>query len=211
MNLVDLHSHKLDHYDCNIAISQIELYDLVPNGLYSFGIHPWCTLNELRVDLLFSRLKMLLDSPNPPFAIGECGLDKLRGASMDRQIEALELQLKLSIQYNRPVIIHCVKAWDQLLSLINLSSFKDVKIVIHGFRGSPQLMNQLIKRPNLWLSFGVNYREDTLRDIPIDRLFIETDTSDVKIDDLYSQIALSKNISKQELVGNINKNFIQLK
>jgi len=211
MRLIDIHTHNIEQDPKVITLAQFELSNRLPIGYYSFGIHPWNTSDKELVDLSIAKLIILLESSNPPLAIGECGLDKIRGASLDRQLEVFEQQLYLAVKFSKPVIVHCVKAWDHFITLVKRSCFTGVKIIIHGFRGSTELMKQLTRLPNIWLSFGEYYREDSVIAIPIDRMFIETDTSGIPIDAIYTQIANIKNISKLELVDQINKNFIQLK
>lgn len=144
-----------------------------------------------------------------PFAIGECGLDKLRGASMDYQICWFKRQIELSEKVQKPLIIHCVKAWDELL-LLHKQVNPRMPWIIHGFRGKPQLAKQLISKTNIFLSFGVNFNTGSLLITPLSKLFIETDDIEYDLSALYYSVANERNIPLNELISQIECNFVSL-
>ena len=149
-------------------------------------------------------------------AIGEAGFDKLRGPSPEIQHKAFEEQARIAEAVKKPLFIHCVRSWDELLQ-----SHKRVKPlmpwIIHGFRGKKELAAQLISR-NMYISFWFDFvirpeSSELIRSLPSDRIFLETDGSDADIKEIYSKVALDTGISMEELksiiLSNFNKVFIK--
>ena len=145
-------------------------FDLMDGAFYSAGIHPWWTagsLEQLWQGLLFwSRHPQVV-------AIGECGLDKLRGADILLQKECFVRQVELAESCHLPVTIHCVKAFDQMLSL-HKQIHPTTQWTIHGFRGKPDLARQLLMA-GFNLSFGRRYNVESWDLTPPDRRYRETD------------------------------------
>lgn len=84
-------------------------------------------------------------------AVGEIGLDKLRGAPYPEQLAAFEAALKVADKLAKPVVIHCVRAWSDLLRLA--APYRGMRKMVHGFRGSPELAAEL-QAHGFWLSLG---------------------------------------------------------
>jgi len=172
----------------------------------SIGIHPWHIKTEniqKNLDLIekyatFHNVK----------AIGECGLDKLCRTDFNLQKEVFLSQIAISEKAGKPLIIHCVKSFDEMVDFKKKTQPRQAWI-IHGFRGKPE---QAIQLTNLgfYLSFGLNYNEESLKKIPMERLFLETDDSDCDIQTLYQKAAKILRIPEQKLVQQIgeNVNFI---
>ena len=152
------------------ALLSPEDFPLVEGGLYSAGIHPWWTEHDL--DRLWNGL-LAWAGHAQVVAIGECGLDKLRGASMEVQKEIFVRQLELGEHLSLPVTIHCVKAFDQLLSL-RKTLRPSVQWTVHGFRGKPELAKQLLAA-GFNLSFGKHFNAESYALTPDARRYRETD------------------------------------
>jgi len=84
-------------------------------------------------------------------AIGETGLDRLKGPSFDVQIPVFKKHIELSENLGKPVIIHCVKAWEELIQ-IRRETKPTQSWIIHGYRGKPELTKRLIQEGFLFLS-----------------------------------------------------------
>jgi TatD DNase family protein len=143
-------------------------------------------------------------------AIGEAGFDTMRGADMELQERIFEKVITLSEHYQKPLIIHCVKAWDKLLALHKNRKIKQTWIV-HGFHGNYELALQLIKR-NMALSFGCKLLNDTklqsvFSKIPIDSLFLETDDTKMNIVDIYRTAATIREIDVETLRNRLFETF----
>lgn len=208
MLFFDIHTHNKDSDRDVISIYNLSPQD-IKNGItssdsshfFSVGIHPWdiSTPNEINIDYL----KEILAQKNI-VAIGECGLDKLTEAPMNKQIEVFCQQIALSEEYALPMIIHCVKAWDELIALHKKFSPKQ-KWIIHGFRGKEKQAEQLIQL-GFALSIGEHYNKDILKSIYPNHLFIETDTSSVDIKRIYETVATNLEINTSRLSEDIKQN-----
>lgn len=138
---------------------------------YSVGIHPWETATVIGPDVWGWLERTAADARVA--AIGECGLDALRGAPLGDQESLFLRQAKLAGRLEKPLIIHCVRAWHRLLAL--RKELPDtVPLIIHGFRGKPELARQLLDA-GFSLSFGTKYNPATMALCPPQRLYRETD------------------------------------
>ena len=201
----DIHTHHLPVHpeDAAIVNSLVPTFD-VGTGLFrSVGIHPW-ELTEHNAGQLLDYLKQQLRKKQF-VAVGEAGLDKLAVASMELQLTVFKAQVRLSEEYGLPLIIHCVKAMDELLAV--KKEFRPQQAWIwHGFRGKTEQAVQLLKK-GFYLSLGIRYNEDSLRVIPLDRLFLETDDSETDICQVYERAARTLGISVIKLTEQIQHNI----
>ncbi len=209
MIFFNIHTH---HYTQQKDVLEIvnqypqEFDHSIPN--YSIGIHPWYIVEDrIEKDLQIIESKLKEESC---LALGECGLDKRVETSMDLQQIVLEKQLALADKYQKPVIIHCVAAFQELIAIKNKLNIS-VPIIIHGFSKNIEVANQLVKN-EFYLSFGkyliLNKElELVFKSIPTDRLFLETDTIEEHIKEVYELAAKYKNIEMGEMKTIINANF----
>lgn len=179
--MFDFHTHRLDTPPGTGIVSLPQHIVLSPHswppeaeGLYAAGIHPWWTHDaQFSLDTYLHSLHHLLAYPQV-VQVGECGLDRLRGATLDRQIEVFKAQVTLSEHYQKGMTLHVVRAFDVLLSL-----HKQLRPLqrwtIHGFRGGPALARQLLQA-GLDLSFGHIYNAEAFALTPENRRKWETDS-----------------------------------
>lgn len=120
-------------------------------------------------------------------AIGECGLDATRDIPMSQQLEIFEKHISLSEKLKKPLIIHCVKAFDTLIATRRKTHPAQLWI-IHGFRGKPQQAEQL-RREGLLLSFGAKYNPETLKIFRPGEVLFESDDDTLPIDTIYRRAA----------------------
>jgi TatD DNase family protein len=180
----------------------------IPGIAFTYGIHPWF-LNEENHKHLLSSVENSAGLPDV-IAIGEAGFDRLRGPSMKLQHLAFEEQIAISEELRKPVVIHCVRAWDELLSVQKKLRPK-MPWLVHGFRGNVVLANQLLSK-GMYLSFWFDFAlrpesAELLSHLPIDRIFLETDGADVDIRAIYDKVAADLELSDYELRSKILKNF----
>ncbi|MBE0393268.1 TatD family hydrolase [Flavobacterium sp. PL002] len=175
---------------------------------YSIGIHPWY-INEARIksDLVIIESKL---KENNCLAIGESGLDKRIEIPMDLQQQVFESQLLLAQKYNKPVVIHCVAAFQEVIDTKKRLKIT-VPMIIHGFSKSLQLAKQLVDN-GFYLSFGKYLLrnpelETVFITIPNDRFFLETDTIEETIEDVYALAAKYKKTTVIEIQQLISTNF----
>jgi TatD DNase family protein len=152
-----------------------------PLVLPSFGYHPWY-LHERTADWLAVLEKFLDETPS---AVGEIGLDRWKpGLSYDGQEEVFLAQLRLAAARNLPVSIHCLQAWGRLLELLQAEPRPRVGFVLHSYGGSAEMVTSLVKLgayfsfPGYFLHARKLKQRETFRQIPTDRLLIETDAPD---------------------------------
>ena len=133
MAYFDIHTHTIPQ-DASQAILSVDTHSL-PIGENirhaSIGIHPWY-LTEPHAE---AQWKALQDSVNDPriIAIGEAGLDKLKGASISLQTSIFRKEIDLAETYGLPMVIHCVRAFNELIQL--KKAYKPTQPwIIHGFR-----------------------------------------------------------------------------
>ncbi|MFI3239132.1 MAG: TatD family hydrolase [Bacteroidales bacterium] len=170
MEIEDIHTHHLRHRA--IVNSTPDDFDPQPGYYYSIGIHPWsshCVTTEQ-----LDKLDTLATHPSV-IAIGETGIDKLRGASLEEQIELFRHHIHLAEKLGKPLIIHTVKSFNEILQL-HRSEHPSVAWIIHGFRGNPTIAGQLIAR-GIYLSYGINHNPESLATTPRTHLLLETDTA----------------------------------
>ena len=201
----DIHTHHLPVHpeDAAIVNSLVPTFD-VGTGLFrSVGIHPW-ELTEHNAGQLLDYLKQQLRKKQF-VAVGEAGLDKLAVASMELQLTVFKAQVRLSEEYGLPLIIHCVKAMDELLAV--KKEFRPQQAWIwHGFRGKTEQAVQLLKK-GFYLSLGEYYSDETMQTVPDERLFLETDNSSLDIEDILCRAAKVRGVEVEVLRETIRRNI----
>ena len=204
--ILDIHTHKGEEQSGGKAIinyRQLAGTPLQEGYYYSVGIHPW-ELTEHNAGQLLDYLKQQLRKKQF-VAVGEAGLDKLAVASMELQLTVFKAQVRLSEEYGLPLIIHCVKAMDELLAV--KKEFRPQQAWIwHGFRGKPEQAVQLLKK-GFYLSFGEHYPDETMQTVPDERLFLETDNSSLDIEDILCRAAKVRGVEVEVLRETIRRNI----
>lgn len=186
MFFFDFHTHRVPEAADVVA---------VVDGRDTWGIHPWRADVPAAVPVLEGRL-----------AIGECGLDALRGPALDVQEAVLYRQVLLSEAQGLPLVIHCVKALDRLLAL-RREWHPSQPWMLHGFRGKPQQLRSLLAA-GFYVSFGAQYNPDSLRLCPLDRLMLETDDAPAPtIHYIYSNAAQVLGIPMDDLCARMAENY----
>jgi TatD DNase family protein len=180
----------------------------IPGVAYTYGIHPWFLTEDNHKELIASVQNTVTD--NEVIAIGEAGFDRLRGPSLELQRIVFEEQIAISEELHKPVVIHCVRAWDEILSVQKKLRPK-MPWLIHGFRGNLELATQLLSK-GMFLSFwfGFVLRPESgylLKNLPSDRIFLETDGAEVDIRDIYSKVARDLGLPVIKLKSIIFNNY----
>lgn len=177
-------------------------------AFYSIGIHPWyIDENRLHNDLKIIEEKLQFDNC---LAIGECGLDKRIEIPLELQISVFEKQLELAQKFKKPVVIHCVAAFQEVTAIKKKMKIS-VPMIIHGFSKNRQLAEQLIK-DGFYLSFGKYLLRNpdlktVFKEIPNDRFFLETDTIEETIQQVYELASEYKGLNIKELKDIISSNY----
>lgn len=202
MTYFDFHHHHIQREN---GIYNLRFNETVPFGLFSAGIHPndagWNIPNQ------FDWLEEISKHKNC-VAIGECGLDGLIDVNNSIQEDVFNRQIELANERNKPLIIHCVRRFSQLIPLKKKAK---VPMIVHGFNKRKTVGEELQKH-QFYLSFGktvlhhVNLQQ-FVKDFPLEKLFLETDDDDFNLQELYQKVAELKGITIEELQEKIEENL----
>ena len=209
---INLHTHQFSNDSEVIEIVNQYPWEFdvsIPN--YSIGIHPWyIDENRLENDLEIIKEKLQLSEC---LALGECGLDKRIEIPLSVQITVFKKQLELVQQTNKPIILHCVAAFEEVIAIK-----KEMKIenpmIIHGFSKNEQVALSLLKN-GFYLSFGKYLLrnpdlEKVINFAPENQILLETDTIEETIYEVYEKAASIKGISVQEMKTMVFTNFSKI-
>lgn len=179
------------------AVNSVMAGQPLPEGncLFSMGIHPWQTDNQ-DLDKLFEEVTQAVADPRV-VAIGETGIDRLRGADTGIQTEIFNQHVQLALSTGKPLIIHAVRATDLLLPGLKKAS-AHVPVIIHGFRGKPVEAMQLVNS-GAYISLGERFNPETAAAIPAAKLLAETDESPLPIQAIISKIAEARRVETARL------------
>ncbi len=184
--VIDIHTHN--------AQTLAQTIDTV-------GIHPWYALEP---DL--SAVESLVTDVD---AIGEIGLDFVCDTPREVQIAIFRAQLSLAERHEKAVVLHCVKAFEEVMKI--LSKFHLKAVIFHGFIGSKEQAQRAVHQ-GYYLSFGERTfcspkTIEAMLSTPLSRLFIETDESATPIEEIYARIAELRGISIAKLDKATEENF----
>ena len=205
----NIHTHKSSNQK-----NVLEIVNQYPNEFdgtienYSIGIHPWY-INENRVEADLEIIEEKLQLANC-LALGECGLDKRIEIPFEIQISVFEKQIKLAKKYNKPLILHCVSAYQEVIEIKKRLQI-EVPMIIHGFSKNNQVAKSLLEN-GFYLSFGKYLLrnpelETVFKQVPNNQFFLETDTIDETLEEVYAIASKYKNIKMENLKKIISDNF----
>lgn len=184
--IVDIHTHNTK--------TKAQTIDTV-------GIHPW---HATTADLSLVESRAATTD-----AIGEIGLDFACDTPREEQEHIFREQLALAERFEKPVVLHCVRAFERVMQI--LKDYRLKAVIFHGFIGSTEQAQRAVKQ-GYYLSFGERtFRSpksiEAMRSTPLSRLFVESDESDTPIEEIYTKIAELRGISIAELTTATEKNF----
>ena len=209
---INLHTHTFSNLsDVMEVVNQYpwEFDASIPN--YSIGIHPWyIDENRLETDLETIKQKLQLDKC---LALGECGLDKRIEIPLDLQISVFKQQLELVKETQKPIVLHCVAAYDEVIAIKKEMKMEN-PMIIHGFSKNEKVAQSLLKN-GFYLSFGKYLlRNPDLEKVftfaPENQILLETDTIEESIYQVYEKAAAIKGISIEEMKAIVFTNFSKI-
>jgi len=207
MQLLDLHTHQasVDFAICNQGTSQGKA-----KSWYSLGLHPWYLKESWQHDL--DEMKTFAYDHNL-MAIGECGFDLIKGPSESIQQAAFLAQIHWAQELGLPIIMHQVKGL-HLLQQVLKNEQELPAIIWHGYNQKSSIGASLLDF-SIYFSFGKDLlksgsnAQEFLKICPIERIFLETDDSDLNIEQIFSQASLLLQLPVETLgrqvVDNWNK------
>lgn len=206
MQQINIHTHKRGNGIYILDISDGRKKE--NKELCSRGIHP----------LFVSSVKLeeieQAAATNGIVAIGEAGLDRNSTVSLEEQLRLFCAEIEISEKYGLPLIIHCVKAYPELISLYRAKK-PTQSWIIHGYNNNKEILTELLKH-GFYISGGKNLMNPVsnisrlIPDIPLAQLFLETDDSDYTLEMIYTQAAKKIGISQKELENQLYCNFTNL-
>lgn len=200
---INIHTHILKLKE--LAILNLE-DSKEADSYFSIGIHP----NQSHKDDLDFDAFIKKTGQKNCLAIGECGLDKIISTPIEIQKAVFKKQIEISENENLPLILHCVKAWNEVLRIKKEYEPKQPWI-FHGFRKTALLESVLENK--LMISVGTpliydSKLQEVFDQIPTNQLFLETDSDNrFSIEDVYCKAAELKGISLEELKDQLLANF----
>lgn len=204
----DIHTHRPSLPQV-FAIQNLytDFGSAVSTNNYSMGLHPWYLENS---DADFQMLQKNAAAPNV-LAIGECGLDKVCKTNWELQLWVLIRQIALANDLRKPIIIHCVRAFEELIKL--LDEYPPLMpVIIHGYNKSAEVASRLLAR-GFYLSFGAAILADNtkatqvLSSVPDNLFFLETDDATVSISDIYRHAAEIRKTDEETIILQVQRNF----
>lgn len=199
----NIHTHKSTNQE-----NVLEIVNQYPNefddtvSYFSIGIHPWY-IDVDKTNEFLQIIEEKLQHQNC-LALGECGLDKRIETPLEIQAEVFEKQLYLAEKYQKPVILHCVSAYQEVIEIKKRLKIT-VPMVIHGFSKNWQVAKSLLDN-GFYLSFGKYLLRNpelasVFEQVPNNRFFLETDTIEESITDVYNKAAFIKKMDVEQIIS----------
>ena len=196
--ITDAHTHCPTAMQAVISVSP-EDFNPQQGQLYSVGIHPWQSANPGANALL--PLLERCASHRQVVAVGETGLDPLRGAPLDVQLQLMRAHMAIATAVGKPLVVHCVRTSQQVLRLWrDTATDRRTPWMVHGFRGNERVLAPLAQA-GLYISYGVRFNAAALQDTPRSQMLIETDDSPLGIDATACAVAKSLDITPQAVMA----------
>ncbi|MFA8298877.1 MAG: TatD family hydrolase [Hyphomicrobiales bacterium] len=207
---IDIHTHSTGEGD-------VEIINIMPGDsssgiFYSIGIHP--SYIDKYQSHGFDILKEEINKKNC-LAVGESGIDLFRKeVSLSVQKDVFIRHIELSELYKKPLVIHAVRSYNHIIELKKLIR-PSMKWIIHGFYGGDQVLSSLLNH-GIYISFGPNifHRSQkftsSIKLMPLNQLFFETDEYNIEISDVYKEFASIKRIELNKLIVSVRNNFSEV-
>lgn len=194
MPILDVHTHNQNAENAVISCNPHEFNP--QNGkYYSIGIHPWHS--EEFSDEIFNKVAELA-TLDTVVAIGECGIDALRGSTIEQQVIQAQLHARLAEKVRKPLILHCVRTGNFIINLHR--KLRPIQPwIIHGFRGTSGLATSLLGCQGIYLSYGEHFNPQAVEVTPVSHILVETDESTLPITEIAEKISKIKGCMPHEL------------
>lgn len=209
---IDIHRHSINKGKAQICIRNLfhnQSNQIEPDQYYSVGLHPW----HVNADSLGENLCLVRNIANHHqiIAIGEAGLDKKIDTPIELQLQAFQSQIDIAVEADKPIIIHCVRAYNEIYNL-KIKAGSKKPWLIHWFNADIQMALQMIRK-GFYLSFGhMLFKEDSkafkaFSKIPMEFVFFETDDAGYEIDEIYKRASEILSIPISLVEKKIEQNF----
>ena len=205
--ITNFHSHDINAQQALISVD-VDEFNPQYGKVYSVGIHPWNIDDDWQDKV--KRLEQVAQHPLV-VAIGETGLDSLKGPSLDVQEQVMQAHINIAAAAGKPLIIHCVRTSQQVLRLWRDNPHAhNVAWVIHGLRGNENVARELLNA-GFYLSYGAKFNEKALATTPLDHLLVETDDEPSEsISEVLKSIAQAKQSSVWRLRRTVRRTALKI-
>lgn len=211
---IDIHSHNKEEEKgvirfINLFPGQLNNFIISSEHYFTLGIHPWY-IKEYCLEEDIDLIKNYCEHKNCR-AIGEIGLDRITDFPLEKQTEIFLKQLNIAELINKPAIIHCVKAFPELLS-IKKSRESKIPWIIHGYNNNSQIAQELLAH-NCYISFGYHLMVDNsnaqkvFKKIPVNMFLLESDDKKITIQEVYKAAAEIKEMDIKKLKETVFFNY----
>lgn len=210
MSYLNFHTHRPSlRHECAVQCLSPHRFEQRQESpfptYYAVGIHPWQAHQADEAE--FECLACALQHP-AVMAVGEVGLDRACSVPYEVQLEVFRRQALLAEQCHKPLVLHCVRAVDDVLAVRKALKAKQPWIW-HGFRGGDTQLRALVSH-GFYFGFGEHYRSEALAACPLHRLLPETDEAPIDIAEHYRRLAQELNLSVRELQQATESTFREL-
>lgn len=203
---LDIHTHHSAPQPQGVVAVSFRNFNPIENQFYSVGIHPWESSAPMSKED-WEEFERIASLPCV-VAIGECGIDKLKGGPLFKQLIVMNKQIELSEKLMKPLIIHDVKAHDVIVGLKrDLNPIQ--KWVIHGFRAKPTVA-KMMTDAGIFISFGEKFNPETPLTVPENFLLAETDDSPLTIQEIISNLSANMGRDVTSLITANTMNFLDI-
>jgi len=211
-DFIDIHSHQTELGEGVFRIHNVftsGFSNIRTDAPVSIGLHPWHISNDSIIELA-DVIKKAASLDNL-MAVGEAGLDRMINTPVEQQMSVFRTQIELSIELNKPLIIHCVRAFPELFGL-RKEYTKATSWIVHGFSASPAIAAECVKK-GIYISLSQRLFRNpdkalkVARAVPISMVFAETDEDPLPVTEIYNIIAGYYGLSLSAVKGVLFDNF----
>ena len=218
---IDFHTHRRMGGD-RIEVLNVDMSNGATSEVkaifddpFSIGIHPWnVSVDRATNDLAIERLLTVIADHRGRnlVAVGECGLDYVSEVDRNVQYAVFVEQLKIAQRYSLPVVLHCVRSFNDIMSALIVNRVE--RAVFHSFIGSVQQAEQAVAR-GYYCSFSPRSLAssrtcEVVKRIVPTALLIESDESEIAIEDVYATVARLRGCRAEEIKEVVSNNYKQL-
>lgn len=212
---VDIHAHHKNENELDqkevLTLSNV-LYPNKPNNNTELiSLHPWYLPDNKQ-----QAHHYLESSYIEGTILGEIGLDKVSKTPWEKQITFFQLAVKFACDKKIPTItLHSVKSHQDCLKIITNEKYSGF-VIFHDFFSSREELNQLLKSDQCFFSLGKILRSPQsklyhdLKEIPLNRLFFETDDKEIPIQKQYKLYCSLTNSPLEEIKKTCYDNYLKV-
>lgn len=203
---------NIEYRDVDHFIELAGNLNLEKNIRVSLSAHPWSEAPFILNDFLDAYYRLINCPEITLVAIGEVGIDRLKGKPISEQKTVFKTLSDFANQNKLPIIIHCVKSFEDILQSLSEVGFSQA-CMFHDFNGNEQMISRLISH-GYYIGFGKSlYRPNSkiyksIQNIPLCNVLLETDDLEISIEGIYQKFAKCREVPISELKTQVLKNFV---